>query len=131
MTVSPTTLRPDQTVTAAARIMEAENIGDVIVSDHDGVRGMVTDRDIAVRAVARGLDPKSTTLAEICSSEPVTVGSDTKLDAAVEMMSQNAVRRLPVVDEGKLVGVVSLGDVATRNEPDSPLGEISSAPPNR
>jgi CBS domain-containing protein len=131
MTMSPTTLRSDQTVTAAARIMEAENVGDVIVTDDNQVRGVVTDRDVAVRAVARGLDPKTTALREICSDDPVTVASDTKLDQAVDMMSEHAVRRLPVVDDGKLVGVVSLGDVAARQDPESALGEISSAPPNR
>jgi CBS domain-containing protein len=131
MTMSPTTLRSDQTVTAAARIMEAENVGDVIVSDDSLVRGVVTDRDVAIRAVARGLDPKTTTLREICSDEPITVGSDVKLDQAADVMSRNAIRRLPVVDDGKLVGVVSLGDVAARQEPASVLGEISTAPPNR
>ena len=131
MTMSPITLRSDQTVTAAARIMEAENVGDVIVTDDDLVRGVVTDRDVAVRAVARGLDPKTTALHEICSGDPVTIASDVKLDQAADLMSEHAIRRLPVVDDGKLVGVVSLGDVAMRQEPDSVLGEISTAPPNR
>jgi CBS domain-containing protein len=131
MTMTPTTLRPDQTVTVAARIMEAENVGDVIISDNNEVRGVVTDRDLTVRAIARGLDPQTTTLGEICSSDPITVESDAKLEQAADVMSKNAIRRLPVVDQGKLVGVVSLGDLAERQEPDSALGEISSAPPNR
>jgi CBS domain-containing protein len=131
MTMSPTTLPPDQTVTAAARIMEAENVGDVIVCENGQVRGVVTDRDVTIRAVARGLDPKATALRDICSDDPVTVSSEAKLAEAAEVMSQHAVRRLPVVDDERLVGVVSLGDVATRQDPHSPLGEISSAPPNR
>jgi CBS domain-containing protein len=131
MTMSPATLRSDQTVTAAARIMEAENVGDVIVTDDHAVRGVVTDRDVAVRAVARGLDPKTTTLGEICTDEPITVASDTKLEQAADLMGEHAIRRLPVVDDGQLVGVVSLGDVAARQEPSSALGEISTAPPNR
>src|SRR5689334_23713367 len=130
MTMSPTTLRPDQTVTVAARIMEAENVGDVIVAENNEVRGVVTDRDVTVRAVARGLDPQTTTLGEICSGDLITVESDTKLDRAADLMSRNAVRRLPVVEDGRLVGIVSLGDVAIRQEPESSLGEISSAPPN-
>jgi len=131
MTMSPTTLRADQTVTAAARLMEAENVGDVIVTENNAVRGVVTDRDITVRAVARGLDPKVTPIAEICSDEPVTVDSSMSLSKAADVMSDHSVRRLPVVDDGSLVGIVSLGDVAVRQEPDSALGEISAAPPNR
>jgi CBS domain-containing protein len=132
MTVSTTRLPADQTVTAAARLMEAENVGDVIVTGvSDDIRGVVTDRDIAVRAVARGLDPKTTSLGDICSTDLVTVGSDTKLEEAARVMAERAVRRLPVVDDGKLVGVVSLGDLAERRDPESVLGGISSAPPNR
>ncbi len=131
MTMSPTTLRADQTVTAAARLMEAENVGDVIVTENNAVRGVVTDRDITVRAIARGLDPKVTPIAEICSDEPVTVDSSMSLSKAADVMSDHSVRRLPVVDDGSLVGIVSLGDVAVRQEPDSALGEISAAPPNR
>jgi CBS domain-containing protein len=131
MTMSPTNLRADQTVTAAARLMEAENVGDVIVTENNAVRGVVTDRDITVRAIARGLDPKVTPIAEICSDEPVTVDSSMSLSNAADVMSDHSVRRLPVVDDGSLVGIVSLGDVAVRQEPDSALGEISAAPPNR
>ena len=132
MTMSVSRLPSDQTVTAAARLMEAENVGDVVVTGMAGdLRGVVTDRDIAVRAVARGLDPKTTELGEICTGDLVTVASDTKLADAEALMADRAVRRLPVVDDGKVVGIVSLGDVAQRHEPDSTLGEISSAPPNR
>jgi CBS domain-containing protein len=131
MTTPPATLPSHQTVTAAARIMDAENIGDVIVTDDNQIVGVVTDRDIAVRAVAWGRDPNTTTLREICSDEPVVVESDTKLSEAAEIMGERAVRRLPVVDGGRLVGVVSLGDLVARQDPDSALGEISSAPPNR
>jgi CBS domain-containing protein len=131
MTMTPTTLRPDQTVTAAARVMEAENVGDVIVTENGTIRGVVTDRDITVRAVARGLDPKDTPLSEIWSDEPVTVDSETSLKKAADLMSEHSVRRLPVVDDGSLVGIVSLGDLAVERDPESALGEISAAPPNR
>lgn len=131
MTTPPATLAGHQTVTAAARVMEAQNVGDVIVTDNSEILGVVTDRDIAVRAVAWGRDPNTTTLREICSDEPVVVETDTKLDDAAELMGKHAIRRLPVVDNGRLVGVVSLGDLAARQDPSSPLGEISSAPPNR
>jgi len=131
MNTSPTTLPGYETVTAAARLMEAENVGDIVVLDNHTIRGLVTDRDIAVRAVARGLDPKDTHLEEICSDEPVTVESSMSLNKAADVMREHAIRRLPVVDDGTLVGIVSLGDVAVRQDPDSPLGEISAAPPNR
>jgi len=131
MTMSPTTLSADQTVTAAARLMEAENVGDVIVTENGAVRGVVTDRDITVRAVARGLDPKDTPLHEICSDDPVTVEPSMPLAKAADVMSEHSVRRLPVVDGDQLVGVVSLGDLAIRQDRESPLGEISAAPPNR
>jgi CBS domain-containing protein len=111
--------------------MEAENVGDVIVAENNTVRGVVTDRDIAVRAVARGLDPKVTPLSEIWSEEPVTVESSMPLKLAAEVMSEHSVRRLPVVDDGSLVGIVSLGDLAVRRDLDGALGEISAAPPNR
>jgi CBS domain-containing protein len=131
MTMGPTSLPADRTVTAAARLMEAENVGDVIVAEHNGIRGVVTDRDITIRAVARGLDPKVTPISEICSDDPVTVDSTTSLKKAADLMRDHAVRRLPVVDGGSLGWIVSLGDLAERQDPDSALGEISSAPPNR
>ena len=131
MSMGLTTLPADRTVTSAARLMEAENVGDVIVTERNAIRGVVTDRDITVRAVARGLDPKETPLSEICSDDPVTVDSSMSLKKAAEMMREHSIRRLPVVEAGALVGIVSLGDVAVREDPDSALGEISAAPPNR
>ena len=130
MTHSPRTLPADETISVAARMMETENVGDVIIVDKGDVRGVVTDRDITVRAVAHGMDPVSTTVSEICSNDPVTVDSGMAVRAAVELMRDHAIRRLPVVDNGELVGVVSLGDLAVTKDPRSVLGEISAAPPN-
>ena len=131
MSMGVTTLPADRTVTAAARLMEAENVGDVIVTENNGIRGVVTDRDITVRAVARGLDPKETSLGEICTDDPVTVDSLMPLKKAADVMRDHSVRRLPVVQDGSLVGIVSLGDLAVREDPDSALGGISASPPNR
>jgi CBS domain-containing protein len=131
MSMGVTTLPADRTVTAAARLMEAENVGDVIVTENNAIRGVVTDRDITVRAVARGLDPKDTPLGEICTDDPVTVDAAMSLKKAADVMRDHSVRRLPVVQDGSLVGIVSLGDLAVREDPDSLLGEISAAPPNR
>jgi CBS domain-containing protein len=131
MSSATCTVAPDSTVAEAARRMRDEDVGDVIVvSQNDEIQGIVTDRDIAVRAVAEGRDPESTTVQDICSSDLVTVAPDDDVSIAVDRMREHAVRRLPVVDGGRAVGIVSLGDLAMERDPDSALGDISSAPPN-
>jgi CBS domain-containing protein len=131
MTAAPRTVPSDHTVAEAARLMEADDVGDVIVLNGSRVRGLVTDRDIVVRAIAKGLNPASTAVGDICSHDLVTIESAVPVAQAAEIMRDYAVRRLPVVDSGTLVGVVSLGDLAERRDPNSALGEISAAPPNR
>jgi CBS domain-containing protein len=132
MTPNPTTLPSGASVADAARVMRHEDIGCVLVSTDNGVvRGLVTDRDITVRAVAEGRDPESTTLGDVCSFELVQLHpSDTVVEAA-RIMAEYSVRRLRVVDGGDTVGIVSLGDLAQARDPASALGAISSAPPNR
>jgi CBS domain-containing protein len=100
------------------------------VTDGDRLRGLVTDRDLVVRSVSRGGDPEDTTVAGACSDDPVTVAPDDDLDHAVRLMREHAVRRVPVVEEGRPVGVVSLGDIAMERDPESALGDISVARPN-
>jgi CBS domain-containing protein len=92
--------------------------------------GIITDRDIVVRGIAENHDPQ-TQVKEIASQQVKTVSPEDAVDDAVEIMRDYAVRRLPVVENGRVVGVVSLGDLALERDPDSALGEISSAPPNR
>jgi len=111
--------------------MEAEDVGDVIVVDGEQICGLVTDRDIAIRAVAHGLDPATVPVTEICSIELTTVTPDTPVDDAIALMRAKAIRRLPVVENGAPVGIVSLGDLAVQRDPDSALADISAAPPNR
>jgi len=130
MTSDPVALPADSPLTAAAEHMKRRDIGDVIVVDGDQVCGVVTDRDIVVRAVAEGRDPASTRLAEICSRDVVTAAPDDPVDQAVRTMRERAVRRLPVVEGGRPVGVVSLGDLAVERDPDSALAGISVAPGN-
>jgi CBS domain-containing protein len=115
----------------AAHVMAAADVGSVVVMDGASLFGIVTDRDIAVRGVAAGLDPRVATVAEISSHDIVTVDPDTTVDDAIDLMRRQAVRRLPVVDTGQPIGIVSIGDIALRREPHSALGEISAAPPNR
>ncbi|MCA1830835.1 MAG: CBS domain-containing protein, partial [Actinobacteria bacterium] len=98
--------------------------------DGNEMCGIVTDRDIAVRAVATGGDPKSMKIGEICSSDIVTVTPQDDDKKAVRLMRERAVRRLPVVDGKKAVGVVSIGDLALEKDPSSALADISASPPN-
>lgn len=130
MTTDPRTVDSGSTVTEAARVMREADIGPVIVTEGDGVRGIVTDRDIAVRAVADGRDPNRTEVQEIVSEQLETLGPDDSIDDAVEAMRQSNIRRLPIVEDGTPIGIVSLGDLAVERDPDSALADISAAPPN-
>jgi CBS domain-containing protein len=131
MTQRPVTVQATDTVTAAARSMRDGNIGDVVVLEEDRIQGILTDRDIVVRALAEGRDPARTTVGEICSRELTTLSPADAIADAVKIMRDKAIRRLPVVEGGRPVGIVSLGDLAVEGDPESVLGGISAAPPNR
>jgi CBS domain-containing protein len=112
--------------------MEADDIGAVVVVDEGRVRALVTDRDIVVRAIARGLDPEETPVWEIASTDLVAVADDAPVTEAVRIMRDRALHRILVFnDEQALAGVVTLGDVAAERDPDSPLADIANAPANR
>jgi len=130
MTTRPVTLPATSLVVDAARAMRDADIGDVIVVEDNRICGIVTDRDITVRGVAEGRDIARLKLADICSRVLTTVSPQDSVDDAVRLMRENAVRRLPVVEGGKPVGVVSLGDLAVTQDPHSALGNISAAPAN-
>ncbi|GAA3166623.1 MULTISPECIES: CBS domain-containing protein [Streptomyces] len=130
MTGAPVTVGPYTSVAEVARVMRDRDLGSVLVTDGDRLRGLVTDRDLVVRSVARGGDPEETTVADACSEDLVTVGPDDDLDRAVRLMREHAVRRVPVVEDGHPVGILSLGDAAMERDPDSALGDISVARPN-
>lgn len=130
MTPEPLTLDAGDTLVAAAQQMRDADVGDVIVTQGGEVRGIVTDRDVTVRGVAEGLDPSTTTLTQVVTRDLVTVGPDDDVSAAVDLMRTYSVRRLPVVSDGQLVGVVSLGDLAVDGDPDSALADISADEPN-
>jgi CBS domain-containing protein len=113
MTSRPRAATPDTPVRQVAELMAAEDVGAVPVVDGDRLLGMVTDRDIVIRAIAKGKDPQQTTASDIASSDLVTLEPDQDLDDALKLMAEYQVRRLPVVDEdNRLVGVVSQADVA-------------------
>jgi CBS domain-containing protein len=128
MTPQPVTLPPTASLQAAAMLMKEHDIGDVFVVDGDSVRGVVTDRDLVVRGLAAG-EPWAS-VGDICSEDIAAVRPDDEASDAVRVMTARSIRRLPVVQEGKLVGVVTLGDLAAEYAPDSALGEISSASAN-
>ena len=131
MTQKPVTVQTTDAVVAAARSMRDGNIGDVVVLEGDRIHGILTDRDMVVRGVAEGRDPARTTVGEICSGELTTLSPDDTIEDAEKLMRDRAIRRLPVVKGGRPVGIVSLGDLAVEKNPESTLGGISAAPPNR
>lgn len=133
MTKNPATLPKSASLREAAQLMRERAIGDIIVvEDRESQRicGIVTDRDIVIRGVAQGHDPDNMSLADVCSSELVTVSEDTPIKKAVDLMMQKAVRRLPVVRGQQPVGVVAIGDLAVERDPNSALGQISASDPN-
>jgi CBS domain-containing protein len=120
----------DATVADAARQMRDRDIGDVLVCSGEQLRGIVTDRDLVVRCIAAGQDPGQTRLGSLCSQDLATVPAGASTDRAIKLMKEKAVRRIPVVEDGRAVGILSLGDLAENRDPRSSLGVISAAPPN-
>ncbi|WCN80446.1 CBS domain-containing protein [Micromonospora sp. LH3U1] len=130
MTTRLVTMDGNDTLIAAAQEMRDSAIGDVVVTDGDSVVGIVTDRDITVRGVAENMDPGSTRLSQITTRDVITVSQYDDVVAAADLMRTYAVRRLPVIDDGRLVGLVSMGDLAVEREPQSVLADISADDPN-
>lgn len=132
MTKDPATCRTDDTASDAARAMRDGDFGAVVVvaPQDEQVRGIVTDRDIVVRAVAEGKTPSETKISEIFTTEPTTLSPDDSLDDAVQALREAHVRRLPVVEDGQVVGILSIGDLAEARDEKSALADISGAAPN-
>ena len=133
MTPTPRTVRPDTSLAAAARVMADEDIGDVLVAESKTERlvGIVTDRDITIRAIAEGRDPDTTTVEDIFSRDLVAAAPTDTVRDTLELMQGLNVRRLPVVERGKAIGVVSLGDLSTETDVGPTLADISTAAPDR
>jgi CBS-domain-containing membrane protein len=131
MTAEPITLATTASVEEAAQFMKSEDIGDVmVVNRNKKLVGILTDRDIVVRAAADGVDLKELKVEEIVTKEVKTIAPDAPVEEAVKIMREEAIRRLPVIEEGKLVGIVTLGDLAVDRDPTSALAEISAAAPD-
>jgi len=129
MTPDPVGVYYDQTIADTARVMRDAGVGAVLVVNGDSLSGVVTDRDLVVRGLAEGAGPDSPA-GPLCSAKLVGVEADAHAAEAERLMAENAVRRLPVIDAGQIVGMVSLGDVAASADGDSPLAALSKAEPN-
>jgi CBS domain-containing protein len=115
----------------AAKAMQREEIGDVlVVTDSGGLEGIVTDRDLAVRSVAEGLDPDKTNVADVMSPIAVTIEPSATTSDALDLMRRHDVRRMPVTKGSTLVGIVSLGDLSRADGAGDALADISTAPAN-
>jgi CBS domain-containing protein len=131
MTTEVETVDADAALVDAARLMHDRDIGDVVVTDHGSVAGIATDRDLAIRGTARVANPIETPVREVMSDDLVVATTDQTVDEAIDLMREHALRRLPVVEDGRLAGIVSLGDLAVQGEEGSVLGQISAAEPSR
>ena len=114
----------NETLEDAARKMRDLDVGSLPICGEDNrLKGVVTDRDIVVKCLAAGQDPRSVKAGELATGKPVTIGADDDVEEAISTMTEHQVRRLPVIDGHDLVGMVSQADVA-RNMPEDRVGEL-------
>ena len=128
MTERPRAVTPQTSIREAARLMEQEDVGSLpVVEEEARLVGIVTDRDVAVRVVGRGLDPDATVVGDVASADLVALTPEHDLDDALALMASEQVRRLPIVArENRLVGMLAQADVA-RTGKDKPTGEVVEA----
>lgn len=130
MTDDVVCLKSETAIGSAAVLMKTRDIGDVVVVEDNGeLCGIITDRDLVTRGLAEGLGVADQ-LRQLRLGDVVTVTPDDPVDRAIMLMRENAVRRLPVVENKIPVGIVSLGDLAISRDPSSVLADISRKPPN-
>jgi CBS domain-containing protein len=128
MTENPRSIGASASVVEAARLMRDEHIGSLPITDDEELVGMITDRDITTRVVAEAADPKMTSVGDVVSRDLISVEPDEELEEAVQLMASHQVRRLPVVENGRLVGIVAQADVAlTLRENEQRTGELVEA----
>lgn len=130
MSNRPVTVDPGATIRQAAQLMRDHEVGDVIVVDNGRLAGLVTDRDIVVRAVAESHDPAQVTVGDIATTQLNCLSPTDSVEEAIRLMREQAVRRIPVVEGGRCVGVVTIGDLAVERDSRSVLADISAAPAN-
>lgn len=129
MTPDPIGVYYDQTIAEAARAMRDAGIGAVLVVNGEELCGVVTDRDLIVRAVADSMGPDQA-VGPLCTPDLIGVNAEDDTKEALRLMRENAVRRLPVIDDGQIAGMVSLGDIAREHDSGSALADVSKAKPN-
>jgi CBS domain-containing protein len=132
MTEDPRSIGKSVSVVEAARLMREQDIGSLPITDDEKLVGMITDRDITTRVVAEAADPMKTSVGDVYSQDLITVEPGNDLDEALQLMARHQVRRLPVVENGRLVGIVAQADIAiSENEKTGELVEAISEPSER
>ena len=126
MIEDPRSIGPSASVVEAAQLMRDEHIGSLPITDDEELVGMITDRDITTRVVAEAADPKMTSVGDVVSRDLISIEPDEDLEEAVQLMASHQVRRLPVVENGRLVGIVAQADIALR-ENEKETGELVEA----
>lgn len=128
MTTNPVCAQAEDTVVSVAQLMKEQDVGPIPIVDDvttKRLRGIVTDRDLAMKVVAEGRDPNTTKVSEVMTSDVVTVRQDDDIQAALDAMSQHQLRRILVVDENEnLVGIIAQADIATRMNKPEQTGEV-------
>jgi CBS domain-containing protein len=128
MTEDPRSIGPSASVVEAARLMRDEHIGSLPITDGDTLVGMITDRDITTRVVAEAADLATTSVGDVYSQDLVSVEPEKDLEEALGLMARHQIRRLPVVEDGRLVGIVAQADIAlTLSEDEKKTGELVEA----
>jgi len=125
MTEDPRSIGASEPVVDAARLMREQHVGSLPVTDNEQLVGMITDRDIATRVVAEAADPKTISVGDVYSRDLISVEPDQDLDEALGLMARHQVRRLPVIENGSLVGIVAQADIALREK--EKTGELVEA----
>jgi CBS domain-containing protein len=126
MNEDPRSIGTSEPVVDAARLMREQDVGSLPVTDNEKLVGMITDRDITTRVVAEAADPKMTSVGDVYSRDLISVEPDQDLDEALRLMARHQVRRLPVIENGSLVGIVAQADIALR-ENEQKTGELVEA----
>jgi len=126
MTADPRSIGKSVSVVEAARLMREQDIGSLPITDDEQLVGMITDRDITMRVVAEAADPNATSVEDVYSRDLISVEPDNDLEEALGLMARHQVRRLPVVEDGRLVGIVAQADIAL-SENETKTGELVEA----
>jgi CBS domain-containing protein len=126
MTEDPRSIGASASVVEAARLMREDDIGSLPITDDEKLVGMITDRDITTRVVAEAADPNVTSVGHVYSRDLISVEPDNDLEEALQLMARHQVRRLPVVEDGRLVGIVAQADIAL-SENETKTGELVEA----